>query len=106
MVFAYHWLAERDSWGSSGSRQILPTSAVRSDQYNAERRGEPSMLDVSTFAYDAEAAFDFSVHSERMRDGARVQDVSFKSPLSGRVSAYLITPSAPQPRAGLIFGHW
>jgi cephalosporin-C deacetylase-like acetyl esterase len=41
-----------------------------------------------------------------VKDGERIQDVSFKSPLRGKVSAYLVVPSEPQPRAGLIFGHW
>jgi cephalosporin-C deacetylase-like acetyl esterase len=64
------------------------------------------MLDASTFAYNAEAPCELAVFSERVQDGARIQDVSFKSHLSGKVSAYLILPPAPQPQAGLIFGHW
>src|SRR4051794_13502666 len=64
------------------------------------------MLDLSTFAYNSEAPFELTVLSEQGKDGARIQDVSFKSPLSGKVSAYLIIPPEPQPRAGLIFGHW
>src|SRR5207244_8876364 len=64
------------------------------------------MLDVSTFAYDTAAPVELNVLSEQGKDGVSIQDVSFKSPLSGRVSAYLIVPPEPQPRAGLIFGHW
>lgn len=64
------------------------------------------MLDVSTFAYNSEAPFELTILSERVKDGERIQDVSFKSPLSGKASAYLVVPSEPQPRAGLIFGHW
>jgi len=64
------------------------------------------MLDVSTFAYNSEAPFELNVLSQRIKDGVSVQDVSFKSPLSGKVPAYLIVPSEPQPQAGLIFGHW
>jgi cephalosporin-C deacetylase-like acetyl esterase len=64
------------------------------------------MLDLSTFAYNSEAPFELTVLSEQGNDGERIQDVSFKSPLSGKVSAYLIIPLEPQPLAGLIFGHW
>jgi hypothetical protein len=63
------------------------------------------MLDASTFAYNAAAPLDLTVVSERIHDGARIQDISFRSPLSGKVSAYLIHPPTPQSRAGLIFGH-
>ncbi len=64
------------------------------------------MLDVSTFTYNSEAPFELTVLSEREKDGASIQDISFKSPLSGKVSAYLIVPPEPQIQAGLIFGHW
>src|SRR5215469_7298673 len=64
------------------------------------------MLDPSTFAYNAETSFELTVLSERSEDGIRIQDISFKSPLSGKVSASLIIPSQPRPQAGLIFGHW
>ena len=64
------------------------------------------MLDLSAFTYDSELPIELTVLAERVRDDKRVQDVSFKSPLSGKVSAYLIIPSEPQVRAGLIFGHW
>jgi cephalosporin-C deacetylase-like acetyl esterase len=64
------------------------------------------MLDLSTFAYNSEAPIELTVLSERVKDGERIQDISFKIPLSGRVSAYLIVPPESQTRAGLIFGHW
>ncbi|MGZ3636814.1 MAG: alpha/beta hydrolase [Ktedonobacterales bacterium] len=64
------------------------------------------MLDASTFAYDAAAPVELTVLSEQGREGVSMQDVAFKSLLSGKVSAYLIVPPEPQARAGLIFGHW
>lgn len=64
------------------------------------------MLDRSLFACQAADPFELTVLAERVQDGARIQDISFKSPLSGKVSAYLILPLTAQPRAGLIFGHW
>jgi dienelactone hydrolase len=71
-----------------------------------EERKEPLMLDLSTFAYNSEAPFELTALSERVKDDERIQDISFKSPLRGKVSAYLIGPPEPLPRAGLIFGHW
>jgi len=38
--------------------------------------------------------------------GILIQDVSYASPLCGKVSAYLVGSPAPKPQAGLIFGHW
>jgi cephalosporin-C deacetylase-like acetyl esterase len=64
------------------------------------------VLDASTFGYDAEAPVELTVLSGRVEDGVRIQDVSFKSPHSGKVSTYLIVPPERQTRAGLIFGHW
>src|SRR5690242_19132592 len=64
------------------------------------------MLDRSTFAYDPGASIEFTVLSEHMRGDVRIQDISFKSPLSGKVSAYLIIPAEREVLAGLIFGHW
>jgi len=64
------------------------------------------MLDLSTFAYQREAPQAFTVLGEQVRAGARIQDISFKSPLRGKVSAYLILPLTARPQAGLIFGHW
>lgn len=64
------------------------------------------MLDVSMFAYNAEAPFELTTLAEHMRGDVRIQDISFKSPLRGRVSAYLIIPTDSEVLAGLIFGHW
>lgn len=64
------------------------------------------MLDRSVYAYREAEPFELTVLAERVQENARVQDVSFKSPLSGMVSAYLVLPLRARPRAGLIFGHW
>lgn len=64
------------------------------------------MLDVSMFAYNAAVPFELTILSEHIRDNVRIQDISFKSPLSGKVSAYLIVPARTSGLAGLIFGHW
>jgi pimeloyl-ACP methyl ester carboxylesterase len=64
------------------------------------------MLDRSVFEYDQHVPVVLTVLSERVRDEAILQDVSYASPLGGLVSAYLIGSPVSPPRAGLIFGHW
>jgi hypothetical protein len=64
------------------------------------------MFDASMFAYNSEVPLELTVLAERVQADARIQDICFKSPLSGKVSAYLILPALPHPQAGLIFGHW
>jgi cephalosporin-C deacetylase-like acetyl esterase len=72
----------------------------------ALKRERINMFDVSSFAYDQQAPLEFTVLSERVQDGAVIQDITYASPHGGKVSAYLISPSQEKPQAGLIFGHW
>lgn len=64
------------------------------------------MLDPSIFQYDQKAPLAFTVLSEHTQDHAIIQDISYASPVGGKVAAYLIGPSESKPAAGLIFGHW
>ena len=64
------------------------------------------MLDPSTFLYDQKAPIGLAVLSERIRDNAIIQDISYSSPCGGKVPGYMIVSSESKPRAGLIFGHW
>ena len=65
------------------------------------------MPDPSTFFYDEHAALDLMTLSERVQDGAVIQDITYSSPAGGRASAYLIFTQGEQPaKAGLLFGHW
>ena len=64
------------------------------------------MLDRSAFLYDQKAPIAFTRHWERTQDDAIIQDVTYASPLGGKVSGYLIGSAESKPRAGLIFGHW
>lgn len=36
----------------------------------------------------------------------RIRDVTYASPREGRVTAYLVEPTAPGPHPALLFGHW
>jgi hypothetical protein len=64
------------------------------------------MLDPSSFVYDQKAPLELTVLSERVQDGATIQDIAYASPRGGKVPAYLIVPLQQAPGAGLIFGHW
>ena len=58
------------------------------------------------FDYDARAPLAVETRLLYERDGAKVHDVSYASPLGGRVTAFLVTPTGPPPHCGLVFGHW
>lgn len=60
------------------------------------------MLDPSTFVYDQNAPIAFKRLSEHTQGDATIQDISYASPLGGKVSDYLIGSTKSQPRAGLI----
>ena len=57
------------------------------------------------FDYDRSASVDLQEKSVEDRDGVRVHDISFSSPMGGRVSAYLVTPQGKGPFAGIVFLH-
>jgi hypothetical protein len=58
------------------------------------------MLDPAVFAYDRLAALELVVYSEQVRDNTTVQDITYASPVGGKVPAYLIFPASESPRAG------
>ena len=57
------------------------------------------------FDYDHTASIDLQEKSVEDRNGVRVHDISFSSPMGGRVSAYLVTPQGKGPFAGIVFLH-
>jgi dienelactone hydrolase len=59
------------------------------------------------FDYDQHAPLDIKEVGVISRNGVRIQDISYASPKSGRVTAYLIVPTRRGGRfAGVVFGHW
>lgn len=40
------------------------------------------------------------------RAGATVHDITYASPIKGRVTAYLVIPTENGPHAGMVYGHW
>jgi dienelactone hydrolase len=65
------------------------------------------VLDAATLtAYDPSQPLDLREESPvQDRDGIAVHDVSWTSPLGGRVTAWLVVPSGSGPFAGLVYLH-
>jgi dienelactone hydrolase len=61
---------------------------------------------VSVFSYDADAPIELHEHGRETVEGVSVRDVSFASPKSGDVTAYLVVPSAEGQFPGVLFLHW
>jgi len=58
------------------------------------------------FDYDQNAQLDVREVSSIKRDGVRILDITYASPKSGRVTAYLVAPIRKGRFAGVVFGHW
>lgn len=58
------------------------------------------------YEYDPKAALEPEEKLLYERDGVKVFDLTYASPKGGRVTAYLVVPTAKGPHAGLMFGHW
>ena len=58
------------------------------------------------FDYDQNESLDIKEVSVINRNGVRIHDISYASPKSGRVTAYLVVPAEKGRFAGVVFGHW
>jgi dienelactone hydrolase len=58
------------------------------------------------FDYDASANPDVREVRAVPRNGYTVHDITYASPVFGRVQAYLLVPEKPGLFAALLFGHW
>jgi len=58
------------------------------------------------FDYDQNAPLDIKEVSVINRNGVRIHDITYASPKSGRVTAYLVVPAEKGRFAGVVFGHW
>jgi len=58
------------------------------------------------FDYDQNAQLDVKEVGSINRSGVRIHDITYASPKSGRVTAYLVTPTGRGRFAGVVFGHW
>jgi len=58
------------------------------------------------FDYDQKAPLDIKEVGVLNRDGVQIHDITYASPKSGRVTAYLVVPVGRGRFAGIVFGHW
>jgi dienelactone hydrolase len=58
------------------------------------------------YDYDPKAPLEVEEKPLYERDGVKVLDLTYASPKGGKVTAYLVVPTAKGPHAGLVFGHW
>jgi len=58
------------------------------------------------FDYDQNASLDIKEVGVINRNGVRIHDITYASPKSGRVTAYLVVPAVKGRFAGIVFGHW
>jgi dienelactone hydrolase len=58
------------------------------------------------FDYDRKAPLGVREVGRQSRDGVTVIDLTYGSPLGGRVPAYLVVPAGRGPFAAVLFGHW
>ena len=59
-----------------------------------------------TFDYDQNGPLDVREVGVINRNGVRIHDITYASPKSGRITAYLVTPTRAGRFAGVVFGHW
>ena len=58
------------------------------------------------FEYKQSAPLDVREVGVINRPGVRIHDITYASPKSGRVTAYLVEPAGKGRFAGIVFGHW
>ena len=58
------------------------------------------------FDYDRAAPLEVQESSVQERSGVKLHDITYRSPVGGRVPAWLVVPDGKGPFAGILFGHW
>jgi hypothetical protein len=58
------------------------------------------------FDYEQNAPLDVREVGVINRNGIRIHDITYASPKSGRVTAYLVVPAERGRFSGVVFGHW
>jgi hypothetical protein len=68
---------------------------------------KPRLEDLARqFDYDDKAPLDVREVRKERRAGVTIIDLTYASPLGGRVPAYLVVPDGEKPVAAILFGHW
>ncbi len=61
---------------------------------------------VKRFDYDRSRPLDVREAGVQERAGVKVHDISYASPMGGRVPAYLVVPPGKGPFSAVVWGHW
>jgi hypothetical protein len=64
------------------------------------------MADLSLFDYDGSLPPALELVSSQEREACTLQDVTYDSPVGGKVPAYIVRPQANPAFAGAVFVHW
>ena len=64
------------------------------------------LLLLAQLDYDAREPLSVEESPVEVVEGVDVRELSYESPRGGRVPAYLISPRADGPHAGIVFVHW
>jgi dienelactone hydrolase len=58
------------------------------------------------FDYDRTKPLDIKDDGVEERSGYTIHEITYASPVSGRVPAFLLIPETPGPHPAILFGHW
>jgi cephalosporin-C deacetylase-like acetyl esterase len=87
---------------------LFPTAHAPAQKEAAPGRAQSlSVEDLSShYQYDDKAPPDVREVGRERRGGVTVMDLTYSSPLGGRVPAYVVVPDGKGPFAAVLFGHW
>lgn len=88
----------------AGVLLVLSLAVLAASQTAAQPSTELQDV-VKMFDYDQKVPVDINEVSVTNRRSVTIHDITFDSPMGGRVSAYLVKPSGKGPFAGIIFLH-
>ncbi len=66
----------------------------------------PTPAPATHFAYDPKAPLDAITTGVETRGDVVIQDLTYASPMGGRVPAFLVVPAGRGPFAAVLWGHW
>jgi dienelactone hydrolase len=72
----------------------------------AAAAASPTPAPATHFAYDPKALLDSATTGVETRGDVVIQDLTYASPMGGRVPAYLVEPAGRGPFAAVLWGHW
>ncbi len=70
------------------------------------QRASNQPLPTTLFEYDRAKPLDVEDEVIAERDGYAIHEITYASPVSGRVPAFLLVPAVAGPHPVMLFGHW